>query len=542
MWRALLVLVIALAALGWGMAAAHYRVFPWPQVAAIAEPLAGQFGIGKPAADASAAGAPAAEVVASGLLNFDLMPANAESPIPGFAGAFALTERGLLIARRLDGALDYLERPGGKLRMLPAVLPPLNLDQVPARFDSGRSIRPGDIRYNDIEIVRTPGKELLFVTYNQYDAEGTCFRLRLDAAELPAGWETTPEAIAPLGWRQLLATAPCLPPSDERATFSGNQAGGRMALAPDGGLLVTTGDHEFDGFGRKTPAVSQAEGSDYGRVLHVDLADGSVIEVSRGHRNPQGLLVDAAGRIWVTEHGAMGGDELNLIVPGADYGWPSVSLGVQYADRNSDAKAWPANPRQGRHDGFALPQFAWIPSIAPSSLVLAKDLHPRWDGDILVGTLAGQAIRRVRLEADRVLYDETIRLNRRVRDLAVADGRIYALFDNGVLATLTPHAMSDTIGAAAAGESALRTLGCVDCHANREAPRLAGVFNAEVAAQPDIAYSEALRRVSGKWSRERLKAFLRSPETFAPGTAMPATTLTEAELDAVLDDLRALRP
>ena len=86
----------------------------------------------------------------------------------------------------------------------------------------------------------------------------------------------------------------------------------------------------------------------------------------------------------------MGGDELDLIVPGSNYGWPDVSLGVDYVDPVSDEKFWPPSAHQGRHPGFSAPLFAWTPSIAPSSLQFIDGFHPRWDGDLLVSALAGR--------------------------------------------------------------------------------------------------------------------------------------------------------
>lgn len=483
-----------------------------------------------------------AETIYSGLVNFDLRPL-AANPIAGEAGAFAVAETGLLIARRTDGVLMFLDSACGSLRALSLALPPLGVELIPKRFDSGRAIRASDIRYHDIELVESGAGQRLLVTYNHYDPVRGCFQLRLDAAELPPQWDSPDESDMPLAWEQVLATEPCLPPSDERNTFGGNQAGGRMAIAPDGSVVLTTGDYEFDGLGAKAPAVSQAEASTLGRVLRVDLTTHDIVEISRGHRNPQALAVDGQGRIWAAEHAAMGGDELNLITPGSDFGWPSVTLGVLYTDRESDAKAWPGNGRQGRHEAFTPPVFAWMPSVAPSSMVVAKGLHPRWEGDLLIGTLANQSIHRLRLEGDRVLYDETIPLDRRVRDLAVANGLLHVLFDDGSLATLTPHRMSDVSDALPApGTSALRRFGCVDCHSNPQLPRLAGVFDADIASQPDITYSEALRAVEGTWTRQRLGAFLQSPEDFAPATTMPAPDLGSDGLRQVLDELAALKP
>lgn len=531
MFRISLVVLVALIAVYWVVLGGSYPPVPTdPETApAPVDPLA-------PVVPEIAV-----RPINTGLLNFDLVTAP-RNAVEGVAGALAVADAGLLVARRLDGVLTYLDRTTGALRALPLQLPPLNLDQMPARFDSGRAVRAEDMRYNDIEIIQVGGAPNLFVSYNYYDAERVCFQLRLDAAVMVANWETSTEAPAPLVWRNFFASEPCLPPSDDRNTFAGIQAGGRMALAPDGSLLLTVGDYEFDGLGRKQPAVSREDGYDYGRVLRIDLATGAATEVSRGHRNPQGIVVDAAGRVWVAEHGAMGGDELNLITEGRDYGWPNVTLGVLYTDPASDTKAWPRNPRQGRHDLLAPPSFAWMPSIAPSSMTIATGVHERWEGDLLVGALIDQSLHRLRLEDDRVVYDERIALGERVRDLAVLGNRIYLLFDSGVLGLLIPHTMSDIDNRQDSVGTLLRDRGCVDCHANPQAPRLAGVFGTDIASQPDITYSAALLELEGTWTRERLAAFLQSPSSFAPGTMMPDPALDAAELETILIELERLKP
>jgi glucose/arabinose dehydrogenase len=139
----------------------------------------------------------------------------------------------------------------------------------------------------------------------------------------------------------------------------------------------------------------------------------------------------------------MGGDELNSIVPGADFGWPHVTLGVNYTEPASDAKFWPGNPNQGRHDGYWMPTFAWMPSIAPSAIRTISGFHPRWDGDLLIATLAGQSLHRIRLDGSHVLYDERIAVDRRIRAIEIAHGRIYILFDDGRFGVAMPHVMAD---------------------------------------------------------------------------------------------------
>lgn len=381
--------------------------------------------------------------VPTGLLNVDILIVNDADPVDGVGGGMAVTDQGVMIARQLDGRVEFYATAADRMTTLAFLLSSTHADLIPPPTLDGPKVDPTYVRYQDIEtIARADGLHLL-VSHDSYDQDQNCFATRLDDALLPADWYlplADGEEPRPLQWRTLLQGTPCLPATTERNAFGGNQAGGAIVVMPDGTIYTTTGDLEFDGLGSKTPAVSHLEGSTYGRVLRID-PSGDVHELARGFRNPQGLTVDADGRLWATDHGPMGGDELNLIVEGADYGWPKVTLGVNYGDPESDAKFWPNNPIQGHHDGFEPPVYAWMPSVAPSAIKLVSGFHPRWDGDLLVATLAGQAFHRLRLAGGRVLYDEPVRMERRIRAIEVDDGRIYVLFDDGRFGIMTPHEM-----------------------------------------------------------------------------------------------------
>jgi cytochrome c2 len=277
--------------------------------------------------------------------------------------------------------------------------------------------------------------------------------------------------------------------------------------------------------------------------------------LAMGLRNPQGIAVDELGRVWETEHAAMGGDELNLIAPGGNYGWPEVSLGVNYTDEASDVKYWPFNPEQGRHPGYAMPAYAWLPSVAPSSADFVHGLTPRWEGDLLVGTLKLGSLLRLRIEGNRVLYAEQIPFVRRIRYAAVAHGRIYVLFDNGELAVLTPREpvtnyvdfsgifardgqLPNPVSRVVSG-SALAANGCFECHSGSAAARLPGILGTDIASQPGVAYSQALRSKSGNWTEDNLRAFLTDPQSFASGTTMPDRQISPAHIDAVIEEIRS---
>jgi glucose/arabinose dehydrogenase len=212
--------------------------------------------------------------------------------------------------------------------------------------------------------------------------------------------------------------------------------GGRLAFLPDGTLLLTTGD----GFDYREAA--QDVDSGLGKVLRMN-DDGSAAAgnpfpgspyvFSYGHRNPQGLAVSAQGDIWLHEHGPRGGDELNLIEAGINYGWPAITYGLDYSGAViSPYSEWP---------GMAQPEKYWVPSIAPSGLSIYEgDLFPEWRGDLLLGALVDQEVRRIDLSGRRVVGEEVLfeELNARVRDVRVGpEGALYVLTPDRIV-RITP--------------------------------------------------------------------------------------------------------
>ena len=209
--------------------------------------------------------------------------------------------------------------------------------------------------------------------------------------------------------------------------------GGRMAWGGDGKLYFTMGE------GSKYKERAQLADTSYGAVIRLN-DDGSIpsdnpgwnVEgalpelYSKGHRNPQGLAFDkATGDLYETEHGARGGDEINVIEPGRNYGWPLATYGVDY----NGSLISPYT----EIEGGTQPIYYWTPSIAASGLaVYYGDEFPNWEGDLLVGALAGKALHRVDLENGVVVGEERYLIDReRIRDVRVGpDGAIYVATDN----------------------------------------------------------------------------------------------------------------
>jgi aldose sugar dehydrogenase len=214
-----------------------------------------------------------------------------------------------------------------------------------------------------------------------------------------------------------------------RPVGGGVHFGSRLVFDDEGYLYVTIGD-------RGEPEQAQRRESHQGSVVRI-APDGSIPPdnpriggapglFTWGHRNPQGIARNPAdGAIWLHEHGPRGGDEINILRAGANYGWPEVTFGVAYSGR--------AIAESGTAPGFEAPLLHWTPSIAPSGMAfVASDRYPGWNGDLLVGALAGTHLRRVdldrqgRVQGQELLFEGYARF----RDVRLGpDGYVYVLTD-----------------------------------------------------------------------------------------------------------------
>jgi glucose/arabinose dehydrogenase len=225
----------------------------------------------------------------------------------------------------------------------------------------------------------------------------------------------------------------------------GNHFGGRIVQAPDGNLFLTNGEHFTD------RDMAQTLDNDLGKIVRIT-PDGDAPKDnpfvgkagarpeiwSIGHRNPQGLAINPAdGKLWEQEHGPMGGDEINIIVPGHNYGWPLISYG-----RNYDGT--PVGTGKAQMAGMDDPVWHWTPSIAPSGMAFyTGDLFPGWKGSLFNGALKFQLLSRLEIKGDRVVKEERLLqdLHERIRDVRQGpDGALYLLTDNsaGRILRVTP--------------------------------------------------------------------------------------------------------
>jgi len=226
-------------------------------------------------------------------------------------------------------------------------------------------------------------------------------------------------------------------------TIGRGHFGGQLAFAKDGTLIITSGDRQ-----RFEPAQDLT--SNIGKIVRIN-SDGSLPADnpfanrkdargdiwSFGHRNPLGILVDrATDALWSHEMGPKGGDEVNLIKQGANYGWPKTSEGVHYNDA--------AIPKHATDRDINRPALAWVPAISPAGFAMyTGDAFPAWRGKALIGGMSSKALVVVSLDAanNKAVEVERINMDRRIRDVMVAtDGTLYLIGDapDGALLKMAP--------------------------------------------------------------------------------------------------------
>lgn len=330
-------------------------------------------------------------------------------------------ERPWAMAWLPDGTMLITERPGrlrvvqgGKLRPEPVA----GLPNVLAQGQGGLL----DIALHP----RFAANRLVYMTVAQGTAEANAtaiIRGRLS------------EDLSRLDQLQQIYTVP-------REKVGGQHFGSRLLFLPDGSLLVSIGDGgnppaALDG----APIRDQAQnlGAAFGKVLRLTdngkpfrdnpfaRRKGALPEIyTLGHRNIQGMAWDPMRRaIWVSEHGSLGGDEVNRLAPGSNFGWPAASRTREYTDGRPIGA-------QTSVPGITDPVLLWEVATAPSGLVVYEGAaFPQWRGDLFSGSLAANDIRRIDLdESGRVQGETAFRMGARVRDVRVGpDGLIYALTD-----------------------------------------------------------------------------------------------------------------
>ncbi len=353
----------------------------------------------------------------------------AQTPTPQVVTLVESLEHPWGLAWLPDDTLLVTERPG-RLRIIrDGVLDPTPATGLPDVFNRGQ----GGLM--DVSI-HPQFAENQWVYFTYADGTGSANRTQIARARF--------DGSALSDWQVIF---------EANRTKEGTQHfGSRLVWMPDNTLLASIGD------GGNPPVTLEGElirnqaqnlGSHLGSLVRlnddgsapednpfVDTAGADPTIWSYGHRNIQGVAIDSAtGQVWATEHGSRGGDELNRIVAGENYGWPLVTHSREYSGGEISSE----RSRPGMVD----PLIVWTPAIAPSGLAVYRgDLVPQWQGDLFAGGLVSQSIQHIQLDDSGAVLSQTpIDIGQRVREVAQGpDGFIYVLTDesNGRLVRLEP--------------------------------------------------------------------------------------------------------
>ena len=481
----------------------------------------------------------------------------------GIDGGSLLEVGGNIIISSPYGQLSYLDARNE--------LHSLNLD-VPMNIEGLKKdslytdplFNVASIRTHDLLAIETgEGAYDLYATSDRF--AGQCFEFIVSRVSISAD----DKGVRPTGeWHDVWVAKPCIPLKDRGSRFVGEEGGGRMVRKDDDTLLVSLGDHQFDGY-YDSRAWAMDPATDFGKVVELNIKTGASRHFAIGLRNPQGLTIARDGRIWETEHGPQGGDEVNLLVDGENFGWPIVTYGMNYG---YPPRNWPANPHAGKHEGYTRPRFAFVPSIGISSIVEPDPQEfPLWDDTLVVCSLRASTLFILKTEGDGIVYAEPIPLDLRLRDIAsLRDGRLAILADNGTLLfvrnaekhrrDVQPLEISGLLSlpnpsleeamqpklASAVGRGRQYFQGtCERCHSVGDeigiGPPLNGIVGRRIASVPGFGYSQSLVEAGqGEvWTDLLLSSFIMNPKGFAPETKMSETGLFDEHAADLVEYLKA---
>ena len=324
-----------------------------------------------------------------------------------------------------DGKILITERLPGQFRIL-------DKGNLSAPLTGLDGLKIGTPMLALLDVVTDPdfaSNRTIFFTYTEYH-DRTIGNTSIARAVL----DVNSNAIRDV--KVLLKTHPFWP--NDQTLAMGTKTGGRIAIGKDGFVYVSIGDR--DNAGNRPWAVAQVNDTHLGKIVRITKdgapapgnpfigVAGALPEIwAIGFRSQEGLTFDANGTLWQTEHGPRGGDELNIIEKGKNYGWPVISHGIDY-------RGAPIGDGEVAKAGMEQPAYYWSPSVAVAGLVFYQGKSRAWKDSVFIGLLNGRGVSRLKLVNNKAVEEEILLTERkaRIRDVRMGhDGALYVVTDSG---------------------------------------------------------------------------------------------------------------
>lgn len=442
---------------------------------------------------------------------------------------------------------------------------PMNLDGLYRSGHPDQNFRIDWFRVNGLysQIIDKNVHEL-YVSHNAYLENKDCITHNITKTKVSVQGDSVRQIDK---WETIFTASPCIDPEPEKIAaarpYPGHISGGPMIEFDDNRLLVAIGDYNRHGLGGIDEwAMNPA--NPYGKTILLNKESGDWSVFSTGNRNISGLYKDENDTIWAVENGPRGGDELNILAEGKNYGWPRVSYGLWY-DHSFELIG---KHKAGTHPEFTKPIYSWVPSVAPRGLVKINGTKfEYWENDLIVGTMTDNSLHRLRLTDNNiVVFDERIDLGHRMRDLVVLpDGKLALITDDNYLIIIDDggavyedistevkerikdlnnfDSLSDSRDSTSSDDFVMSSQlifqkKCSSCHnlnsINGIGPHLSNLYNRKVGEVDGYNTSQALKSDTRTWNPNLLRSFLENPEKVFPGTRMQRVNLSSAEVDSLV--------